>query len=280
MTRFGVTGDNKSASECSDEDKAATQMIVHRLDMDTSGLVVFGRNVAVTKELHHQFRERMVKKEYECLVQGHLPNFSNQHCGDDSSSDNDDDDDDSQTVFYIDLPLQRDHAHPPFMRISTPVSEREAAQVLKELHQRGWTKLRHRRPKPSQTKFRILERGERDGLPFSRLRLEPLTGRTHQLRVHTAALGHPIIGDPTYSLYGEAGPVGGIANISSYHCSQGKGDDKTAVGRVPQCPMEIQQAWTKTHKPNEQPMCLHAAMLEFKHPVTGETMRWDAPPDF
>ena len=85
-------------------------MLVHRLDMDTSGLVVFGRTAAVTKTLHRVFRDRNVEKEYQAMVMGSLPIDSG----------------------LIDLPLQRDHRHPPFMRVSTLESERAAIKALKK----------------------------------------------------------------------------------------------------------------------------------------------------
>ena len=72
-------------------------MIVHRLDMDTSGLLVFGRSTSVTKKLHAEFRDHKVTKRYDCLIMGHLPirdvDLSSTGC------------------FEIDLPLQRDHEH-------------------------------------------------------------------------------------------------------------------------------------------------------------------------
>lgn len=160
------------------------QMIVHRLDQDTSGLVLFGRSPEVTKKLHAQFREKEVTKEYECLVMGHL-NIE----GYDLSTQN--------VQLEIDLSLQRDHQHPPFMRVSTPQSETAAIAAVNDLQQHGWKKLVRKKPKKSQTIITVVEESctasEKGNLPFSRLRLVPITGRTHQLRVHCSALGHPIL---------------------------------------------------------------------------------------
>lgn len=61
-------------------------------------------------------------------------------------------------------------------------------------------------PKSCQTKLTVLEYGEYDGDPVTKVLLQPLTGRTHQLRVHCSAVGHPIVGDYTYSLRTDSAP--------------------------------------------------------------------------
>lgn len=229
-------------------DTSLDRMIVHRLDMDTSGLVVFGLTAPITNILHAQFRDRIVQKEYECLVVGHFPSGE----------------------YLLDLPLQRDHQHPPFMRVSTPASEEEAGVVVRDLqaHSKKRKNWKHPQPKQSRTRIRVVEHGLfRDKLPYTRLRLEPITGRTHQLRVHCAALGFPIVGDPTYGLYGEAAPGGGI--------------DLLPVVNGPERPdLALQQEFLKEYRPNDEPMCLHAAFLQIQHPITGETIGWNQPPAF
>lgn len=236
---------------------SAEQMIVHRLDMDTAGIVVFGKATAVTKRLHTMFRDRHVEKEYQALLMGHLP----------------------VDHGVIDLALQRDHAHPPFMRVSTPASEAAAAVALVDLQTHGWKKLVRKQPKASQTEFYVVERGMRevgDGeeLPFTRVRLQPITGRTHQLRVHCAALGFPILGDPTYGVFGEAHPAGGLDCVPSLlrHGPQ--------ENLVQACPLEVQKAWTRYYPPNVEPMCLHAGVLEFAHPETGKPLSLRVDPAF
>ena len=231
-------------------DTSLDRMIVHRLDMDTSGLVLFGLTAPITNLLHAQFRDRIVQKEYECLVVGHFPSGE----------------------YLLDLPLQRDHQHPPFMRVSTPASEEEASVVVRDLqaHSEKRKNWKHPQPKRSRTRIRVVEHGlfrDNSSLPYTRLRLEPITGRTHQLRVHCAALGFPIVGDPTYGLYGEAAPGGGI--------------DLLPVENGPIRPdRTLQQEFLKHYRPNEEPMCLHAAFLQIRHPVTGETIGWNEPSAF
>lgn len=183
------------------------KMVAHRLDMDTSGIVVYARTDAALRTLHDAFRDRNVKKTYEALVCGHLD--INVHEGE------------------IELPLQRDHVHPPFMRVSTIESEQERCKMLEKamiqnniheshddsgeimkciedgrLQDRGFQKMMGKNPKQSLTYFRVLKREFYHGKPVTRLLLTPITGRTHQLRVHTAALGFPIISDTIYGING------------------------------------------------------------------------------
>lgn len=289
-------GDDRCPDACS--------MAVHRLDMDTSGLVVYGKTKAAVSTLHKVFRresendqrvskkrrkqkpkieqqpgsEAVVTKEYEALVCGHFPLHIQ-----------------SGT---IDLPLQRDVDHPPFMRVSTPYSEALARQVVDELRQRNWTKLSKRNPKPSQTEFQVVSReyyypDEKDSdecppedrrrFPVTRLSLTPITGRTHQLRVHCAAMGFPILGDPVYGIYGESAYCGGlyhnpveiIADPTDKAWAQPKGD--VVDWRAP---IALQKQLMTVYPPGERPMCLHAKRLGVPHPRTRDVMQWQAPPKF
>jgi tRNA pseudouridine32 synthase/23S rRNA pseudouridine746 synthase len=231
-----------------------SSMIVNRLDMDTSGLVVFGRLPSVTRDLNEAFRERVVLKEYEALVCGHVLFDSG----------------------LIDLPLQRDHEHPPFMRVSTPKSEEAAAKLIEELKQSGYKKQGRKKSKLSQTLFRVVERLYHPNdptLPVTRLRLKPKTGRTHQLRVHCAAIGHPIVGDATYGLSGDAAKFGGLEDAILTPLPDTSFDLQRAG-------LETQEGLAQVHPPNVKPMCLHAAFIRIKHPVTGETAEWMAPVPF
>jgi tRNA pseudouridine32 synthase/23S rRNA pseudouridine746 synthase len=123
--------------------------IVHRLDCDTSGLLVLARDADTHRELSRQFHDREVEKGYVALVLG-------QPDGDAGS---------------IALPLRYDPPTRP-----RHVVDAEAGQE-------------------ALTAWQVLERG--DG--WARVALQPHTGRTHQLRVHMQALGHPILGDTLYA---------------------------------------------------------------------------------
>ncbi|MDP1533848.1 MAG: RluA family pseudouridine synthase [Rubrivivax sp.] len=124
-------------------------LTVHRLDMATSGLMVFARGAAMQRALSQAFAERRVAKRYTARVAGRPAA--------DSGS--------------IALPLAADWPQRPKQKVDT---------------EHG---------KPSLTHWRLLAT-DGDG---ARLELEPITGRTHQLRVHLAASGHAIVGDALYA---------------------------------------------------------------------------------
>jgi tRNA pseudouridine32 synthase/23S rRNA pseudouridine746 synthase len=126
-------------------------LVAHRLDFDTSGLIVFARDAATLSALSRQFQARTVEKRYEAVVWGLVQPESGE----------------------IDLPLALDWPNRP-------------------LH-----KVDHEAGKPSLTRFRVLARDA--AANTTRLELEPVTGRSHQLRVHLQALGHPILGCPLYA---------------------------------------------------------------------------------
>jgi tRNA pseudouridine32 synthase/23S rRNA pseudouridine746 synthase len=137
---------------------------VHRLDMNTSGLLLFARSKEIHRRLSRLFMERRVIKRYVAVVAGHV----------------------GFTSGEVDMPLVPDWPNRPRQKVDFVFGKR------------------------SLTRYRLLEYVEitipysihhdKRGSEASRVELEPVTGRTHQLRVHMAALGHPIIGD---GLYGE-----------------------------------------------------------------------------
>ncbi len=128
------------------------QCFVHRLDMDTSGLLV----MAFTKEAHRKlsmaFENRAVHKEYEALLEGVI----------------------TEERGIIDLPMRLDVDNRPYQIID---------------HEKG---------KKAITRWERIGITVADGRKLTRVRFYPETGRTHQLRVHSAAIGHPIAGDRLY----------------------------------------------------------------------------------
>lgn len=202
------------------------QMVVHRLDMDTSGIIVYALTEHALKQLHIDFRERRVQKVYEALLAGHL-GWSAQE-------------------VEIDVDLERDPFHPPFMRAAQPKSD---AQTNTNATHPTFQKFIDQAPKPSQTELYVLSREflPGGGLPVTRVRLTPKTGRTHQLRVHCASLGFPIVGDDIYGLNGAG------------DCGIALDDDSKATERLNVQRQIYEQGL---------PLCLHAKQLCFNHPFS------------
>ncbi|MCE8507151.1 RluA family pseudouridine synthase [Ruegeria pomeroyi] len=124
-------------------------LLVHRLDRDTSGVMVFAQTPHAQRNLGRQFEERKTRKTYVARLWGKL----------------------EPKTGTVDLPLIVDWPNRPRQMVC---------------HETG---------KPAVTDWRVL-RYEGD---TTRVRLFPRTGRSHQLRVHCQALGHPILGDPFYA---------------------------------------------------------------------------------
>ena len=122
----------------------------HRLDMATSGILLFALSKAADRELKRQFREREPKKYYQALVWGHV----------------------EQDHGVVELPLSCDWENRPRQKIC---------------FERG---------KRAVTFYDVLQRYPNN---TTRVKLTPITGRSHQLRLHMLALGHPILGDKFYA---------------------------------------------------------------------------------
>lgn len=135
---------------------------VHRLDMSTSGLLLFAMDELTHRRLSLLFREHSVKKRYVAILAGRVRN----------------------SAGVVDLPLASDWPNRPRQKVDFDAG------------------------KPSLTHYRLLAHienpfcaalhGDRQDCIASRVELEPVTGRTHQLRVHMAAIGLPILGDELY----------------------------------------------------------------------------------
>ena len=170
--------------------------IVHRIDKDTSGLLVVAKNDDAHLRLAEQLKGHHIRRTYYAIAIGNLR-------------------EDSGTV---NAPIGRH-----------PIDRKRMAVIRNaELHARE-----------AVTHWQVLARGEGDGQCFTLLRCELETGRTHQIRVHMASLGHPLLGDPVY---------GGASTKFEAH-----------------------------HKSLVNGQCLHAGELTFAHPTTGETVHFTAP---
>jgi tRNA pseudouridine32 synthase / 23S rRNA pseudouridine746 synthase len=131
-------------------------LVVHRLDMATSGLLLFARGLSMQRALSRSFETRQVAKRYVAVVAGQLAAPAA--------------DDGWDTIA---LPLATDWPNRP-------------RQVVDHDHGRA-----------SRTRWRVLRRDP--AADTTRVELEPVTGRSHQLRVHLQAIGHPILGDALYA---------------------------------------------------------------------------------
>ncbi|MEW6386608.1 MAG: RluA family pseudouridine synthase [Thermodesulfobacteriota bacterium] len=169
--------------------------LVHRLDKDTSGLLVAAKTALAHQSLVRQFQEQQVSKKYLALIWGRLPSETGEISGE----------------------------------IGRHPKERQKMSV------------HARRGKPAVTLWRVVR--EYPG-PLTLVELSPKTGRTHQLRVHLAALNHPVVGDAVYG--------GGAARLRAHPKLR---DLRPLVSR----------------------QLLHARQLEITHPRTGERMSWEAP---
>lgn len=167
--------------------------IVHRLDKDTSGVLVVAKNAAAHNNLVRQFKSRKVKKEYLALVHGEMESNSG----------------------TISLPIGRH-----------PVDRKKMS-------------TKSRKSRAAETTWRVKERFDRATL----VELNLKTGRTHQIRVHCAAVNHPIVGDTVYG-----------GRKAGKKVSSGKDLLRTVSRQM-----------------------LHARRLGFAHPKTESTVSFEAP---
>jgi len=187
----------------------------------------------------------------------------------------------------------------------------EARKVVNDLNHAGWKKLVVKRAKESVTEITVLGRewyarrritsgggsnsheveygegGEEKCLPITRVRLTPITGRTHQLRVHCAAIGHPILADPAYGILGEASPDGGIARHRN-HDDEDRDNDHEDGNIIRDedgflkttASVALQREIDRLVTDDGLKMCLHARELGLVHPVTGVRMVFERAPTF
>lgn len=173
-----LVGAGKALSDVGGDERPG---IVHRLDKETSGLLLIAKNNQAHRCLASMLAARLIRKEYAAVVRGRVEYLEGRICE----------------------PIGRDPRH----RMKMAVRHTEEA-------------------KDALTEYAVAERF----LYSTLLRVHPITGRTHQIRVHLTHIGHPVLGDTTY-------------------------------GRKSECPR----------------MALHAAKLEFDHPITKKRLRLEAP---
>jgi 23S rRNA pseudouridine955/2504/2580 synthase/23S rRNA pseudouridine1911/1915/1917 synthase len=152
--------------------------IVHRLDRDTSGLILFAKNEATHKYLSQLFEQRNIEKRYLGIVRGSMP--------------------DKKGV------------------VNEPIGEHPSRKGVMIISRKG---------KPSLTNYEVLE----DYGIFSLVQFDIHSGRTHQIRVHTQSLGHPIICD---TVYGDGKAVLLSSFKKKYKLSQHDLEERPIISRV------------------------------------------------
>lgn len=170
--------------------------IVHRIDKDTSGLLVVAKHDAAHLYLAEQLKGHHIQRVYYAIAIGNLK----EDCG------------------TVDAPIGR---HP---------IDRKKMAVIRNSEYRSREAVTH---------WSVLARGEAEGQSFTLVRCELETGRTHQIRVHLASIGHPLLGDPLYG--------GGNTRFEARH-----------------------KTWL-------QGQALHAGELTFAHPKNGEKVNFSCP---
>lgn len=173
--------------------------LVHRLDKDTSGVLVVAKNAVVQAHMGRQFHDRLVKKTYAAFIEGIPP----------------------ARRGVIEAPVGRSRRQPTRMAVTG-------------------------QGRPSETAFEVKEKFRE----VSQVALFPKTGRTHQIRVHLAAIGHPIVGDRTYGSkalwqedFGIARPLLHAERLELAHPATGK----TVSFQAP-WPADMRQAQEKFRK--------------------------------
>lgn len=159
--------------------------IVHRLDRDTSGLILFAKNEVTHKYLSQLFEQRNIEKNYLGIVRGSMP----------------------QLKGAINEPIAE---HPSRKGVMVIFSSRGGAD---------------RKGKPSLTNYEVLE----DYGIYSLIQFDIQSGRTHQIRVHTKSIGHPIICD---SVYGDGKPVLLSSFKKKYNLSKNDLEERPIISRL------------------------------------------------
>lgn len=170
--------------------------LIHRLDMDTSGIIIFAKTAEAQSHISKQFIERIPTKEYQAVVWGTTPQQGE-----------------------VDVPV----------RYEPTLKPRHIVDI-------NWDKR-------AFTKFKTLHHELRQGKPVSRVALFPMTGRSHQLRVHMLHIGHVMLGDPIYAPY--------------FDKQFESAEHTNAMALSPR-------------------LCLHAHKLRLKHPRLGAWVEWES----
>jgi 23S rRNA pseudouridine1911/1915/1917 synthase len=179
--------------------------VVHRLDRNTTGVLVLAKDAQTFKSLKRQFHDHTVRKVYHAIVEGNI----------------------RHDTGIISLPLAR---------AKSDFRKRTVVDAFAQ-DTRG-------EEREAITRYKVLDRTEHEGKHFTYVEVYPLTGRTHQIRAHFRAIRHPIIGDDLYgSRNGKNDANRSMLHAYTITLSlpndEGKEEEKTVVSPVPQDMLEV-----------------------------------------
>ncbi|KAI1883891.1 hypothetical protein AGOR_G00220750 [Albula goreensis] len=200
----------------------------HQLDFSTSGALCVALNKAAAGRAYRCFKERLVTKAYLALVRGSV----------------------QSSRMTLDFSIGRSTAEGRTHMMCIAGSD-------------GCEN-----PKPCQTELVVLEYGSYSGDPVTKVLLQPLTGRTHQLRVHCSAIGHPIVGDFTYSLRTDSAPYRMMLHAYLLRLPL-EPEPVEVIAPDPFLP-KLDPLWAPQHKVQPLEGALEQLLQHPKDPVEGE----------
>jgi len=264
------------AKEGSRQDSVQTRLLrvftqvktVHRLDCETSGALVLARTMEAARGLSVQFREKKVGKRYVALVDGSplWPQARGEVC----------------------LPMRSDRETRP-KQVMDPEGGKKSRTLFRTVAVDATVGTAAAAANAVGTAAAVAGTAAADtaaagGKGRTRVELTPLTGRTHQLRVHMAALGHPILGDSIYSLGDKWVESDMMAFVKPYSTVDDRleeeEEEEEEEGPKEERGGVVKEVEERTLEMVGTRLHLHAEILSFYHPVSGERLRFVAEAPF